>query len=209
MSKRGRPRKAGARTKSGRLIAPHDYGNDKVAAHRAEYLRHRDSADVKAGDDLFCAIGQAHAAGLLEGTRYDGRVLMEHGREWYRLRLAVIGGGVRTQNFERLGRTEPSRRSTPTDFRYEEWREVLGTLSRRERDVINLVCIDYGASCELPPFLRALTNEWRVLKGLQPLDHFGQPGGGRLPTRADRERLEELKSALLAMVAGARKRKVG
>ena len=79
MAKKGRNRKSGDRFPNGKLRPVRDLGNMRVQAHRELYLRH---GGIKASDDLDCALGQAHAAGLLEGTRVDGRSLLEHGKEW-------------------------------------------------------------------------------------------------------------------------------
>ena len=200
---RGRTPKAGKRNKAGRLLTPHDYGNDRVAAFRADYLS---KGGVKASDDLFCAIGQAHAAGLLEGTRFGGRALMEHGREWHRLVRSVYGGTVSTSNMEKIGRSRPSLEDVRTDFRYESWHDIVERLPASERQTLNTVCVHYGETWDLPPFLIRLVNEWRLGKGLQLISYDGSPGSGGLPTRADREQLERLKSALLAVVTGSQKR---
>ncbi|MDP8912809.1 MAG: hypothetical protein M3N39_04440 [Pseudomonadota bacterium] len=200
---RGRTPKAGKRNKAGRLITPHDYGNDRVVAFRAAYLS---EGGIKASDDLFCAIGQAHAAGLLEGTRFGGRALMEHGREWHRLVRSVYGGAVTTSNMEKIGRSRPSLEDVRTDFRYESWHDIVERLPAGERHTLNIVCVHYGETWDLPPFLIRLLNEWRLKKGLQLMNYDGSPGSGVLPTRADREQLERLKSALLAVVTGTQKR---
>lgn len=200
MPRRGRSRKAGPRFPSGKLRPVRELGNERVQAHRELYLR---SGDVKATDDLDCALGQAHAAGLLEGMRVDGRVLLEHGKEWCRLYRATFGGGIRTRNLERIGRSEPSSAITPTDLRYRAWAEVVARLSVRERECLNLVCVEYGEGWALPPFLERLINAWKARRS-PPLyvDAY-------LPVRGDQERLELLKSALLAIVEGSRYRKTG
>ena len=200
---RGRTPKAGKRNKAGRLLTPHDYGNDRVVAFRAAYLS---QGGTKASDDLSCAIGQAHAAGLLEGTRFDGRALMEHGREWHRLVRSVYGGAVTTSNMEKIGRSRPSLQDNRTDFRYESWHDIVERLPSSERHTLNTVCVHYGETWDLPPFLIRLINEWRLGKGLQLMGYDGLPGPGALPTRSDREQLERLTSALLAVVAGTQKR---
>lgn len=201
---RGRTPKSGKRNKAGRLITPHDHGNDRVAAFRADYLS---GGGTKASDDLFCAIGQAHAAGLLEGTRFGGRALMEHGREWHRLVRSVYGGTVTTSNMEKIGRSRPSLEDNGSDFRYESWHNIVERLPTSERHTLNTVCVHYGETWDLPPFLIRLINEWRLAKGLQLMGYDGSPGFGVLPTRADREQLERLKSALLAVVTGTQRRR--
>jgi len=197
MARKGRSRKSGDRFPNGKLRPIRDLGNDRVRAHRDLYLR---SVGVKATDDLDCALGQAHAAGLLEGTRLDGRVLLEHGKEWYRLYRATFGGGVQTRNLERIGRSEPSSAATPTDLRYRAWAAVVARLTARERECLNLVCIEYGDGWNLPPFLERLINAWKA-RQIPPLF-----SGAYLPVRGDRERLDALKSALLAIVEGSRGR---
>ena len=197
--KGGRKKKVGDRFPSGKLRQVHDYGNARVQAHRATYLRH---GGVKATDDLHCALGQAHAAGLLEGTRVDGRVLLEHGKEWCRLYRATFGGGVPTHNLERIGRSQPSLETMPTDLRYRSWAAIVAGLTAREREYLNLVCIEYGDSWSLPPFLERLVNRWKA-RQRPPLY-----AGAYLPVRGDEVKLEALKSALLAIVEGSRIRRV-
>ena len=196
--KGGRRRKAGDRFPNGRLRQVHDYGNARVQAHRAAYIRH---GGVKATDDLHCALGQAHAAGLLEGTRVDGRVLLEHGKEWCRLYRVTFGGSIPTRNLERIGRATPSLETTPTDLRYRNWAAIVAGLAVREREYLNLVCIEYGDSWSLPPFLERLVNRWKA-RQRPPLY-----AGDYLPVRGDEVKLEALKSALLAIVEGSRNRR--
>ena len=157
--KGGRRKKGGDRFPSGKLRPVHDYGNVQVQAHRAPFLG---QGGVKATDDLHCALGQAHAAGLLEGTRVDGRVLLEHGREWHRLYRATFGGAVLTRNLERIGRSQPNLETTPTDLRYRTWAAIVAGLTAREREYLNLVCVEYGDSWSLPPFLERLINRWKA-----------------------------------------------
>lgn len=201
MSRKGGRRKtSGDRFACGKLRPAIDQGNERVMAHRALYLRH---GGVKASDDLDCALGQAHAAGLLEGLRVDGRVLLEHGREWHRLYRATFGGAVATRHLERIGKSEPSTLTTPTDLRYRDWAAIVAGLTPAERECLNLVCIEYGDGWNLPPFLERLINAWKAR--LRPPLYAGR----YLPVRGDTERLETLKSALLAIVEGSRRRLAG
>ncbi len=193
----GRKKKSGDRYPSGKLKPARDEGNARVLAHRTFYLRH---GQVRAGDDLDCALGQAHALGLLAGTRVDGRVLREHGKEWCRLYRATFGGGVQTRNLERIGRSTPSDAVTATDLRYRSWAAVVATLGARERECLNLVCVEYGEGWDLPPFLERLINGWKARQRPPLYD------GAYLPVRGDQQRLEALKSALLAIVEGSRRR---
>lgn len=68
MTKRGRPRKAGARTKAGRLIIPIDKGTEHAQAMQALY-----------GQDGCDAIGRAYHAGLL-GTGSEAKALLDTAR---------------------------------------------------------------------------------------------------------------------------------
>ena len=194
----GRKRKSGGRFPNGRLRQAPDYGNARVQQHREAYLR---SGAVKASDDLHCALGQAHAAGLLEGTRVDGRVLLDHGKEWCRLYRATFGGGVVTHNLEQLGRSPPSLTTTSTDLRYVAWAATVASLTSQERHCLNLVCIEYGDSWDLPPFLERLVNRWKARQNPPLYDGF------YLPIRGDDGKLEALKSALLAIVEGNARRR--
>ena len=200
MARKGRSRKTGERFPNGKLRPVRDLGNVRVQAHRELYLRH---GGIKATDDLDCALGQAHAAGLLEGTRLDGRVLLEHGKEWHRLYRATFGGGVQTRNLERIGKSQPSPVTTPSDLRYRAWAGIVAALTPGERECLNLVCVEYGDGWRLPPFLERLINGWKARQ--QPPLYDGR----YLPVRGDRERLDLLKSALLAIVEGSRRRLVG
>lgn len=189
----GRKRKSGSRYPSGKLRPTHDYGNARVQAHRELYLR---TGGVKASDDLHSALGQAHAAGLLEGTRVDGRALLEHGREWHRLYRATFGGSVRTYDLERVGRTVQSLSENGADRRYLDWAEIVAALTALERRCLNLVCVEYGDSWNLPPFLERLVNRWKA-RQRPPLY-----AGAYLPIRGDQEKMDALKAALLALVEG-------
>lgn len=79
----GRKRKAGARTKSGRLSraksAAWDYGNERVVEMRSRFARFQDG---KAAQQVFDPIGRAWAVGLLENPRLDPAVLRDAGRRY-------------------------------------------------------------------------------------------------------------------------------
>jgi hypothetical protein len=149
---------------------------------------------------LHCALGQAHAAGLLEGTRVDGRVLLEHGKEWCRLYRVTFGGSVpdKQARADRPIAAEPRDRSSGSSL------SRLGgdrrRLTPREREYLNLVCIEYGDSWALPPFLERLVNRWKA-RQRPPLY-----AGAYLPVRGDEAKLAALRSALLAIVEGSRNR---
>lgn len=68
MTKRGRPRKAGPRNKSGRLITPIDKGTEHAQAMYALY-----------GEDGCDAIGRAYRAGLL-GEGSEAKALLDTAR---------------------------------------------------------------------------------------------------------------------------------
>jgi hypothetical protein len=89
-------------------------------------------------------------------------VLLEHGKEWCRLYRVTFGGAVATRNLERIGRSEPSLETTPADLRYRNWAAIVAGLTPREREYLNLVCIEYGDSWTLPPFLERLVNCWKA-----------------------------------------------
>ncbi len=194
---KGRRKKGGDRYPCGKLRPVRDGGNDRVRAHREPYLVH---GQVKASDDLDCALGQAHAAGLLEGTDVDGRVLLEHGREWHRLHRSQFGGGVRTVNFERVDRSAPDLAVNGSDLRYRHWSRIVARLGAAERRVLRLTCIEHGDGWALPLFLERLVNGWKARQ--RPSLY----AGSELPIEADHEALEQLKSALLALVGGRRHR---
>lgn len=90
MAKRGRPRKTGPRTKSGRLSQAKDHGNARVQ-DRVSAFRHRDILDGKAEwIDLFDGVGQLHAIGMLEGHGIDGKLLREAGRDYIGLYMSYF-----------------------------------------------------------------------------------------------------------------------
>ena len=195
----GRKRRNGNRTPSGRLsrIQPPDRGNLRVQALRASF----EGTTLRAADDLHSALGQVHAAGLLSGTGIDPRILLEHGREWHRLYRATFGGGIATSRFERSDGQAPSLVTTATDLKYIRWARVVARLGWLERDCLNRVCVDYGDTLDLPPFLERLLAEWRRDRRLV------RGGEGVVPpealaTRADRERLAHLRNGLVGLVEG-------
>jgi len=196
----GRKRSAGNRYPNGRLRPVRDGGNDRVQAHREPYLRF---GQVKAVDDLDCALGQAHAAGLLEGMRVDGRVLLEHGREYHRLHRGAFGGSVRTCRFERVDRSTPSLAVTSADLRFRMWSKVVARLDPVERRILHLVCIEHGDGWSLPHFLQRLINSWKARQRPSLYE------GADLPADTDFAMLDALKSALLALVDGDRARRRG
>ena len=78
-ARRGRPRKAGARTAKGRLIVPVDRGNAVVQARAMRFARFQGGkADHQLGDQ----IGRAWAAGLLDGYDCDAAILRDIGRHY-------------------------------------------------------------------------------------------------------------------------------
>ncbi|MGQ0560222.1 MAG: hypothetical protein ACT4OE_11705 [Sphingosinicella sp.] len=191
---KGRRRRKGERYANGRLKPARDPGNVRVRAHRAFWQAH---GAVTPGDDLDCALGLAHAAGLLEGMRVEGRVLLAHGREWHRLYRGVFGGAVKTRALEPLDRSPPSLETTPLDRRFCAWARIVAGLSLPERRVLQLVAIDHGDGWALPPFLARLVEDYKKRRGLA---HAGRP-----PTAADRRKLAALKAALLALAEGGRR----
>ena len=189
---RGRRRRKAERYANGRLKPASDPGNARVRAHRAFWQAH---GAVAPGDDLDCALGVAHAAGLLEGTRLEGRVLLARGREWHRLHRWVFGGGAKTHGFESLDRSAPSLETTPLDLRFRAWAKIVAGLPLAERRVLHLVAVEHGDGWALPLFLARLIEAGKKRRDLAH--------AGARPTAADRRRLAALKSALLALAEGS------
>lgn len=192
---RGRKRKSGDRYSNGRLRPVRDRGNDRIRALRELYAVH---GSGKAGDDLDCALGQAHAAGLLDGADVDARILLEHGREWHRLYRRRYGGSVRTSDFERVDRSEPDLETRSADLRFRLWSRVVDRLEARERAAIDQVCIRHGEGGTLPAFLERLINGWKK-KRRPPLYD-----GDHLPIAGDFALLASLKSGLVDLARGVR-----
>lgn len=194
---RGRPKKAGKRNKSGRLMVTRDQGNDRVQALRDRFSVFQGG---KAGNELGCCIGKAWAAGLLEGQGADAQALRDAGRDYARLWYKYYGATqIRTSRFERHSKGFSSAEVTPEQRRFLKMDEILAGLDRVKRDAFYALCIDYFESDAVPPFVDRLINERLTLKGLEVT--------GCLPVRGDAERLVSAAEVLLAIVEGNKVRR--
>jgi hypothetical protein len=141
LARRGRPRKTGARTAKGRLIALPDRGNDVVQARAARFARCQDGkADQQVGDQ----IGRAWAAGLLDGQLCDGAILRDIGRRYGSLYWHEFAAmAPRTGALERRDR---SAANDGGDDRPGEYFRILDGLARQAgRDAVaamHSLCVD-------------------------------------------------------------------
>jgi hypothetical protein len=141
LARRGRPRKTGARTAKGRLIALPDRGNDVVQTRAARFARCQDGkADQQVGDQ----IGRAWAAGLLDGQLCDGAILRDIGRRYGSLYWHEFAAmAPRTGALERRDR---SAANDGGDDRPGEYFRILDCLARQAgRDAVaamHSLCVD-------------------------------------------------------------------
>lgn len=195
-ARRGRPRKAGARNASGRLIALPDRGNIVVQARAAAFARFRGGrADQQLGDQ----IGRAWAAGLLDGQSCDAEILRDIGRRY---------GGLYWHEFARLaprtGQLERRDRAAAndgggTEDNAGEYFAKLDALARSAgREAVAAMhglCVDgWWFPDTNTPWVQRLINSAVADAGGRPL--------GEKAAAADRARMRAAAEALLAMVEG-------
>lgn len=177
---RGRPRKAGARRRDGRLVPAIDRGKERVAAFAV-------FQGGKAGDQLADAIGRAWAAGLLDGTRIEASALRDAGRRYAELHGRVFAAtAARTATLERIGRGNHAGWTggdgqDPAGERYARLDGLARDAGARERLALRKLCLTPSPDAD-PAWLARLIAARRA---------------GELPEARDRQILER---ALLAMV---------
>lgn len=211
-SKRGRPRKAGARTKSGRLITAHDRGNDRVVALDAQYACFQGGKAMPWARES--AIGRAWAVGLLDGYKADAAAIRDTGLRFGALHDSYgyrIGSGV--SNYE----AEDRRGSTgivdpilkrgiavprdPAGQVFKRLSEEIGGVSWGHLDAVHALCCDYFCRpWENPPWLDRLINRAQADKG--------KPVTGWLPKNdgSDERMMKMAVEGLLVIVAGNRRK---
>ena len=192
-SKRGRPRKSGARDKNGRLIQMRDYGNSVVQARRALF----DAMCIKGGtaaDQCFDGIGQLWALDFLDGHHLDPAVLRDTARKYAELYWSRNGATApKIGQAERVGYSRPSLNDTGRDLLFERWVDDLPTY---ERQVLEHVTTDYWFSDGTAGFVNRLVSTELLARGRVP--RFVE-----MATAHDRDLLEALLRALFVLVDGA------
>lgn len=190
-----RPRKAGKRTKSGRLIHPRDYGNDRVQAHRALF----DSMAIKEGkavEQCHDGIGQLWALDFLDGHHLDPAVLRDTGRLYAQLYWSRNGATApKVGNVERIGHSTPNLCDTRRDILFENWLDALPTY---ERQVLEEVVVDYWYSDGEGGFVERLVSTELARRG-----KFAAWKPVALASAHDHDLLKALLRALFVLVDGA------
>jgi hypothetical protein len=207
-AKRGRPRKAGQRNKSGRLIC-NDKGNVVVQRRAAIFAIFQGG---KADQQIHDSIGRAWAVGLLDGYEVDGAAIRDAGRTYFELYWGASGyptttGTANYDGEERRGRGGSGEWTTiggtkvPTDARGDRFKAIDRALldaGRAAYDAAQDLCLGLFPD-ENPLWLDRLINERRVKRG--------QAVAGMLPVRGDLEKMRLAVSALLAVAAGSKRRR--
>lgn len=183
---RGRPRKAGARRRDGRLVPAIDRGNARVQERAAAFAVFQGG---KAGDQLADAIGRAWAAGLLDGTRIEASALRDAGRRYAELHARIFAASaVRTATLERIGRGNHAGwtgggSQDPAGERYARLDALARDAGARERLALRKLCLTPSPDAD-PAWLARLIAARRA---------------GAAPDPRDRQILDLAVRALLAM----------
>ena len=198
---RGRSRKTGTRHKCGKLATGHDYGNDRAQAHRVLFAIFQGG---KADQQVHDPIGRAWAVGLLDGNDVDGAAIRDAGREYAARYWTHYPNPERVANYEGEDRRgEPGGSYLDPDPRGERFMaldDALLSAGRPAYDAMRSMCLDhYHFPDEHPAWLDRLINERRVKAGLAVAGYLPKPG--------DTECLRLAVTALLAIVAGTKKRR--
>lgn len=195
-ARRGRPRKAGARTAKGRLIVLPDRGNAVVQARAAMFARFQGG---KADQQLSDQIGRAWAAGLLDGHACDGAILRDIGRRYASLYWHEFAAmAPKTAQLERRDRSVAN--DCGEDRPGERFR-ILDTLARaagREAAAaLDELAVNgwWFPDADVPWVARLIADAGAVR---------GTSAATEPATSSDRARLRAACVALLAMVDGQR-----
>lgn len=187
---RGRPRKAGARRKDGRLaIQPRDYGNIVVQQRRASFEIFQGG---KADQQVYDAIGRAWAVGLLDGQNVDAAMLRDKGRQYAELFAAVYAGtAVKTGGMEpRVPGTGEGSMDDPTGRMFARLDELARAAGSKERLAMRKLCVE-GSPDENPCWLDRLI--MAKIARVRPIEQ---------PMLRDRMIMAQAIVSLVAMVEG-------
>lgn len=194
-AKRGRPRKAGARTTKGRLIVTPDRGNIRVQARADAFARFQGG---RADQQVIDQIGRVWAVGLLDGFGIDPAMLRDIGRRY---------GGLYWHQFAAMapqtGQWERRDRAAANDAAWEdnpgEYFAKLDALARDAgREAVAAMqglCVDgWWFPDTNAPWVERLLNTAMRDTGGRPEGDLAGPG--------DRLRIAAAADALAAMVKG-------
>jgi hypothetical protein len=198
---KGRPRKAGARRKDGRLAIQLPVpANDVVQARREAF---RPFQGGKCDQQIHDPIGRAWAVGLLDGTRFDAAMLRDAGRRYGEIHGVVFARtGMAVANNDRSPRgTGAGTDKDPAGELYAKLDQLARDSGSKQRLAMRKLVLAENPD-ENPLWLDRLVNERQYFEAT-----FGP--GGRGSSRPwivsyDRDRmiLEQAKQALVAMVEG-------
>lgn len=191
MAKRGRPKKAGARNKGGRLVAAYDRGNDVVQARSASFACFQQGkADQQLGDQ----IGRAWAAGLLDGQDIDAAILRDAGRRYAQLYWHEYAAMA-----PKMGSSERASKGAANDQSEDRPGQVFQVLDRlvcsAGRDAMSALqdlCVNnWWFPDTSQPWVERMINSARRSAGVKVL--------GALAVQADHDRMASALQALLAI----------
>ncbi len=203
---RGRTRKPGKRSPSGRLVASHDHGNERVQAMRAMFAVFQGGKAAAIACD---PIGKAFAAGLLENHGADPQMMLAAGRDYgEQRRQAYLASEARTGSYERRSKSHASTNSMPGERRFARMCEIVADQRQLGIDAFYSLCVDRQTPDYVPsPLVRLINHQFLLLN--KPLRNYdGSEGAGPLPAKADWEWLERGCEVLVAIVQGAQQRRV-
>lgn len=171
--KRGRPRKAGPRDASGRLIRDGKFtpAPDHIQAKRKlfSFVTPTTELDGRVGEidqDVCDGIGQFHALGLLDGHPIDGLQLRNAGREWRDWFVTLL----RRQGFK-AGGYERMDKARERDPRHSERLDRMDSaLAGYERHALYSLLIDpvvgsWPNGEENAPWVRSIIAEALLRRG--------------------------------------------
>jgi hypothetical protein len=170
--KRGRPRKAGKRTASGRLVPERDYGCEGVQRRIAQYVpgearndnqRQRDAdmgRNQRQTQDTHDPIGRAYLAGMLVSERFAPEVMRDAGRDLCALYWRIYGVGAHRGTLERFLPHGVSIGSPSAEKALEgalnRKIDAINRLGREHRRAIDSLCLDSIAFDHGPAWLDRL-----------------------------------------------------
>lgn len=211
MSKRGRPRKSGARNAAGRLV-----GNaepcDRVIERRALYAfvvptKGPEGRGGSIDQDICDGIGQLHALGLLDGYGVEAQDLRDKGREWRNHYVSLLRrSGFKTGSYERMDKARHEPQLTARDLRFDE---VDERLRGRPRSALLQLLVDplvgsYPDGRDNAPWVEAYICE-ALLKMKKFPPRWMQPV--RFPECWDRDWFEQAVEGLLVLASDSQMRR--
>lgn len=193
---RGRPRKTGERTASGRLRVVVDRGNDRVTERTARFVSFQGG---KAGHQVHDQIGRAWAVGLLDGRDVDSAILRDKGREYGQLYwgeyAATAPGSFQA---ERRPRGVSNDTADPLGQRFAAIDDLARSVGHDAFTAMHGLCVDeWWFPDSNKDWVDRLINT-AMLKA-------GRPVAGMIEMAGDHARLTLALDALIAMVGSGTK----